>query len=216
MSLDLERLQKHYASLSDDALLEIDETELVEEAFNLYEAELEGRGLLLGEDEVEDEAIDAEEDGSAEETGLNKRHPSQGNRTQRYQASGDEADWVEHAAVAFAAPALDSDELIRAKEALDALGMPTHIRIQEADLDGRGGKFTELLVPGQWILDAVSLIDRDVLNERSEADWVGHFSTMSDEELEAVDPEILVAGMEDRARRLRRVYREAMAQRRGE
>jgi hypothetical protein len=45
MQPDLEFLRRHYAALSDDALLEIDRAELVEAARPLYNHELVGRKL---------------------------------------------------------------------------------------------------------------------------------------------------------------------------
>ena len=47
MPTDPEYLRRHYASLSDEALLEMDRSELVETAQKCYDDELQRRKLLL-------------------------------------------------------------------------------------------------------------------------------------------------------------------------
>lgn len=45
MQIDPEVLRQHYSSLSDDALLAVDGSELIDIAQRCYDAELEARGL---------------------------------------------------------------------------------------------------------------------------------------------------------------------------
>lgn len=63
MQVNPEEFQRRFSELSDDALLEINPDELVEEAHELYYAELQRRGLLEEEEEIE-----AEEDAQPEPT----------------------------------------------------------------------------------------------------------------------------------------------------
>ena len=67
MQIDLDYLKMHYAALSDEALLEIHEEELVEGARPIYDAELAERGLTPRElVEEEEESSEAAEEESAE------------------------------------------------------------------------------------------------------------------------------------------------------
>ncbi len=199
MAFDPEHLRKHYQSLSDDALLEIDETELVPEAVAILEAELDERGLL---EPAEDGEYDAE--GDEDEEGS---RPDLSSRIAgRYRLDKDHQDWEEEAAVVLTTVEL-GDDIVHAREALQAVGMPAKIRLEEVVSEGgslRG--YHQLIVPGQWALDAISIVDRDVLNEQAEQDWIVHFETMSDADFSGLDIDILLAGMEDRLERLKNAY----------
>ena len=199
MAFDPEHLRKHYQSLSDEALLEIDETELVPEAVAILEAELEERGLLEPAEEGDSDAEgDDGEEGSAPD--LSSRIAG------RYRLDRDHQDWEEDAAVVLTTIDL-GDDIVHAREALQEVGMPAKIRREEAVSEGGSLRaYHELIVPGQWALDAISIVDRDVLNEHAEQDWMVHFETMSDADFESLDIEILLAGMEDRLERLKNAY----------
>jgi hypothetical protein len=71
-----------------------------------------------------------------------------------------------------------------------------------------------VMVPGALSLKASSVLDRDMFNEELEETWRTHFDHLSDEELRALRPDELCAGLLDRATRLKRAYEEAVAQRR--
>lgn len=197
MAFDPEHLRKHYQSLSDDALLEIDETELVPEAAAILEAELDERGLL---EPAEDGDYDTEGDEEGSAPSLSSRIAG------RYRLDSAHQDWEEEAAVVLTTVEL-SDDIVDARRALQEIGMPAKIRREEAVTEGGTLRaYHELIVPGQWALDAISIVDRDVLNQHAEQDWVVHFETMSDEDFSSLDIDILLAGMEDRLERLKNAY----------
>jgi len=62
--------------------------------------------------------------------------------------------------------------------------------------------------------EAESVLDKEIFNREAEAMWKTHFQTLSDEELQAVDLEVLVAGLKDRIERVTRAYKEELKQRR--
>jgi hypothetical protein len=67
MQIDPEEFRKHYASLSDDALLEINRDELVDVAQQCYDEELTSRGFVFEEDVAAVEAVHDTEPESGED-----------------------------------------------------------------------------------------------------------------------------------------------------
>jgi hypothetical protein len=70
------------------------------------------------------------------------------------------------------------------------------------------------LVPASLNLKAISVLDKEIFNADLEADWRAHFAALSDEELRALNPEIICAGLLDRVERLTRAYTDEIARRR--
>lgn len=197
MSLDLNRLRRHYASLSDEGLLEIDREELVEAARECLDAELASRGLADDEEDAEDEA---------EAGGVSTPAREQ-----------IEEDWSEDAATVFSVSGGSrtdrSEELERACEILDANGIPHDVNVVEDQQDRSHPYRFDLLVPGKLLLEATSILDRDFFNAQLEDGWRDHFASLDDDELAAVDIQLLTAGWTDRIERLKRAYREERTKR---
>jgi hypothetical protein len=204
LKVDTEYLRRHYAEISDEALLEIDRNDLVDAAQRCYDEEVARRRAARrprtadasdGPDvEVEDEA------GLEDESG---------------------PDWLERAACVCTyveAPggdaACDADE---ARNVLLAAGIPCHIAFeklpQEASRPRRDHEY-RVLVPGGRNLEAISVLDVQLFNPRVEAEWKAHLEELPDEEFSALSPETLCAGLLDRAERLRRTYEDEVARRR--
>jgi hypothetical protein len=57
-------------------------------------------------------------------------------------------------------------------------------------------------------------LDKEIFNAEIEAEYRTHFEQLSDEELRAVKPEVLLAGLSDRIERLTKAYTEEMERRR--
>jgi predicted ATPase len=70
------------------------------------------------------------------------------------------------------------------------------------------------LVPASLNLKAISVLDKEIFNADLEADWRAHFAELSQEELRALNPEIICAGLRDRVERLTRAYTDEIARRR--
>jgi hypothetical protein len=92
-------------------------------------------------------------------------------------------------------------------------GIPSHVVAEHED-DGTPD-FLSVKVPGALSLKAASVLDRDLFNEELEGTWRSHFDELSDEELRALNPDDLCAGLLDRAARLKRVYENAITRRKG-
>jgi len=185
--------------LSDEALVALDRSELVEVAQQVYDQELRSRRLTLdpGEDEPASNELD-------DVQGLKPR-------------------WLDDAACAavFASyhGGSSGSDAERARDVLEAAGIPCYIDVQKADRpdgDTKSQSEFRLLVPGKLNLEAVSLLDKEIFNAELEAEYRTHFEQLSDEELRAVKPEVLLAGLSDRIERLTKAYTDEVARRRTE
>ena len=189
MKVDTDYLRRHYAEISDEALREIDRTELVEAAQKCYDEEVARRHSAPAtptapepRDFVEDE---------------------------------DGPDWLEGAACVctFAnSPGSDSQvDAAEARDAIEAAGIPCHIALEPTGEERRSEY--RVLVPASRTLEAMSILDRDLFNARLEAEWTAHLAGLSDSELRALSPDLMCAGLLDRAERLKRAYEDELARR---
>jgi hypothetical protein len=191
VELDPEDLRRHYAMLSDEALLDVDRSELVEDAQSLYDHQIRQRGLTP--------------EGSADPTGDAEPKPG----------------WLEEAVCAAEFGGMNSAlDAENARDVLETAGIPCYLQMQEPDpsADRRRQSQSEfrLLVPGKFNLEAVSVLDKEIFNATIEAEYRTHFEQLSDDELRAVSPTLLLAGLSDRIERLTRAYNEELARRRTE
>jgi hypothetical protein len=195
MQIDLEHLREEYASYSDEALLAINRADLIEDARRVYDEELASRQRAEKSLPPEDE------------TGLSLQ---QGDR-----------DWLADAEEVFAAVNLPglapAPEAVKARDALLAAGIPCHLELAEIPEDKSSGpsptSYWRVLVPGQLNLYAANVLDRDIYNEEFEAEWKTLLETFSDEELRAMNPQVVFCGLFDRLERAKRAYAEELARR---
>jgi hypothetical protein len=176
--------------LSDEALVALERSDLVEDAQPYYDHEIRQRGLTL--------------EGSEDPPG----------------DSGPKPGWLDEAACVAEFGGMNStSEAQNARDVLENAGIPCYIQMQKLDPAGdrRQSQYEfRLLVPGKLNLEAVSLLDKEIFNAELEAQYRTHFEQLSDDELRAVKPEVLLAGLSDRIERLTRAYNEEMERRRTE
>jgi hypothetical protein len=189
VQINREDLSRHYASISDEELLAIDPSELTEVARECYDREVDRRQLgAEAEAEAEPETAWAEADEDGDE----------------------EPDWLDTAASACSFQVSPggryAEDAGRASTILRDAGIPSRVVSEEEGL-------ASVMVPGALILKASSVLDRDMFNEELEENWRTHFDHLTDEELRALRPDDLCAGLLDRAARLRRAYQEAVERR---
>jgi len=208
LQIDLEYLRRHYAALSDEALEEIDETELVDQARRIYDEELTQRKLGPRGKAL---PIDSSDDGDEERSGGGSDDALDG---------GPEPDWIGDSAVAasfLASPGGESaQDAAEARDAPEAAGIQCYLataKVEPPRVAARPQEEYRLLVPGKLSLEAESVLDKEIFNREIEAQWKTHFEMLSDEELRALDLDVLLAGLEDRIARMSRAYREELAQR---
>ena len=196
MQVTSDELRQHYASLSDEMLRETDPTGLTEVARKCYEREVEKRGLA-------GDATPPPADGDVEEI---------------FEV---EPDWLEHAACPCSYTAFPGSnhapDAARARDALLAAEVPCHLSVISPDPQNEDSPtFDEyrVLVPESLNLKAISVLDKEIFNAELEADWRTHFAALPDEELHAVKPAVICAGLLDRVDRLTRAYDDEIARRR--
>ena len=196
MQITLESLRQLYQSLSDEELLAVERNELTEAAQKCFDAEVEKRGLAEVQ-ESDEEALQG-----------------------TIFTAGVEPDWMEDAACACSftshpggSAASDAD---KAQAALQGAGIPCHISAMEVEPppgDAPVQHEYRVMVPGGLNLEAASTLDKEVFNPQLEGDWRTHFSSMTDEELGALNLDVICAGLADRIARLKRAYNDEISQR---
>jgi hypothetical protein len=175
--------------LSDEALLDLDRSELVEDAQSFYDHEIRQRGLTPeGSDDPAGEA-------------------------------GPKPAWLDEAVCAAEFGGMNStSDAESARDVLEDAGIPCYLQMQDRDPSGDRRRQSQsgfrLLVPGKFNLEAMSVLDKEIFNAEIEAEYRRHFEQLSDEELRAVKPEVLLAGLSDRIERMTRAYNEELARRR--
>jgi hypothetical protein len=205
MRIDPEDFRRHYAMLSDEALFALNRGELIEMAQACYDAEVARRKASEG-----DEAESVEGDFPVEEE-------------DEFDIDEPSPDWLDDAACACTFTvnpgAANPPDLAKVRGVLRAAGIPCHITMNEIEEAPKAASRVRheycLMVPGALNLNATSVLDRDLFNAEQEADWRSHLEGLSDEELRSVSPEIICAGLLDRAARLKKVYQQEVARRRG-
>jgi hypothetical protein len=198
VQIDLDNLRRHYGSLSDEALLEVNRDDLIEVAQKCLDEEIEQRGLKETRD------ADATSDGET------------GDAETSFEGEV-EADWLEDAVCACsfvgdtgASPAAD------AVNALDEAGIPCEVTTVElpSSQSGRPAEFeSRVMVPAALNLKATSILDKQIFNPQLESDWRLHFESLTDHELAGLDPDEICAGLADRITRLKRAYKDEVTRR---
>jgi hypothetical protein len=203
MAVDPEFLRQQYASLSDEALLEVDREGLVPIAQKVYDEELNQRNTHAQP--------------AAPRSGAAAPRP----RVERERpADGENPDWLEDAAEVYSVSEFQggtaSQDAVQARDVLEAAGIPCFLdhseHPEETSKTPPSTRWT-LLVPGSLNLEATSILDRDIFNTDFEANWKAHLEILSDEELEAVNPQDAFCGLFDRVERVLNTYEAELARR---
>lgn len=186
MQIDRDALSRHYASLSDEELLALDRDDLTDTAQEIYDREMEERQLdAAAEEEPRNEAISPVATGDADPDWIDKASCACSFQTRAAPDFAGGAEW--------------------ACQILQTAGIPCHV---VPDHTESGAEVLNVMVPGPLNLKASSVLDRDLFNQELEETWKAHFAELSDDELRALDPDVLCAGILDRAARLQRIYQE--------
>jgi len=199
MPVDLEYLRRHYASLSDEALLALDRSELVETAQKCYDGEVVRRKPIGGTKSL------------VQTADLESHVPGFENKP----------EWQDEASEVFsqyeAAGAATGPEIANARDALEAAGIPCYLDLsdppEEKPPTRKPPRVWRLMVPGALNQRATSILERDIFNAEFEAEWKTHLEMLSDEELRGMDPKVAFCGLFDRVERVTRAFDEEIARR---
>ena len=217
MRIDPEDLRRHYESLSDEGLLDIDRDQLVEVAQGIYDQEIARRGLD-GLAEPDEEAYDSgapvdeldEAGDAAVELG-----PEEGD-------DGPPPAWLEDAGCLWSAyirPGYDyAGAGAEIQAALRAARIPSRLVVKppEPEPVSPPHGLCCVMVPGERNDRAYSVIQRKIFNPQAEADWRTHLAALSDEELRRLKPDDFCGALLDKAERLKRAYLDEIARRKEE
>ncbi len=204
MQLDLGQLREHYASLSDEALLEIDPADLIDAARQCYEEEVRRRRPPGAASRSPRAASPDSAPGSA----IAVQEP--------------EPAWGEEAAEVFSSVVLPGsagrEDAEHAGEVLRAAGIPADVELveipEEESAPSRATHRWRVLVPGKLNQRASSVLERDIFNAEFEIEWRNHLAELSEEDLRAMNPREAFCGLFDRIERITRAYEEELARRR--
>jgi len=203
MPLDPEYLRRHYAALSDEALLATDRADLVEMAQKILDEEVARRDLSTHRTYTNLHDDDAEADLEPPD-------------------DGDKPAWLDEAAEVYSVADLPGTgpDAANAHDVLEAAGISCYLDLYEIPKEKSAGPEPthrwRLMVPGKLNLRATSVLERDIFNPDFEPTWKAHLESLSDEELRSMNPQVAFCGLFDRIERVNRVYAEEIARRKSE
>jgi len=194
--------------------------DLVEVAQQIYDAELEQRGLTarLNAKPVEPKrAATAPRDNVPSEESAEDEYPI-------YEADplfdqSVEPEWIGEAAEVFSrtesgATAVAAADMADVRDALESAGIPCYLELTELPEEQVVNPARpQTAPPGQLNLRATSILERDIFNKDFEAEWKAHLETLSDHEVRAMNPEEAFCGLFDKIERVHRVYGEELVRR---
>jgi hypothetical protein len=208
MKADPEFVREHYHVLSDEELLAIDRSDLVEMAQGIYDAEvsrraLAPRGRVPRADDPRPAAAPANRPPGEKDAPGTEGEPAW------------LADGVDVYSVVEGVGA--ESRIADARQILETAGIACHpelieIAPEETAPDPSTHRW-RITVPANLSWRAMSTLDRDISNPEFEAAWKASLESLPDSELPAMDPQLVFCGLYDRIDRAARVYEEEMARR---
>ncbi|MEP7365167.1 MAG: hypothetical protein ABI972_18090 [Acidobacteriota bacterium] len=211
MKIDPAEIQKRFAALDDDDLLDVDRDELSELARQLYDEECARRGLDAAEALKEWEDEGGETDGGVTPGEFAEMPDDEGD---------DRPEWMDDGVCVctfeVTPGAAGVTDVTKARAVLLAAEIPCSLAVNEEMPASEGHsqrKEVSLFVPGPLHLHALAVLDRDLFNATHEEEWQRHFEAISNDDLLALRPDIFTAGLLDRVARMKRVYAAEVARR---
>jgi hypothetical protein len=213
MRIDPEDVRRHYESLSDEGLLDIERSDLAPVALGIYDQEIARRGLNHPPEREEEAGhrplpvFQPGEDGDfASEPGADTD-------------DGPPPAWLDDAACPWSAYIHPNADYIgtgaEVQTALREAGIPSHIVVKppEPEPPSAPRSLYCVMVPGELGARAYSVVERKVFNRIAEAEWRSQLQAFSDEQLRALNPEDIWGALLDKAERMKRAYMDEIARR---
>ena len=215
MRIDPEDLRRHYESLSDEGLLDIDRDDLAPMAQGIFDQEMARRGLD-GTAEADAEAYDSgalgeEADEAADAAG--ESGPGEDDEEDENPA------WLEDAGCPYSTymvPGYDQTGSVpEIRQVLRAARIPSRVVVKppEPEPPHTPRSLCCVMVPGELSQRAYSLIQREIFNPQAETDWRTHLAALPDAELRNLRIEDFCGELLDKAERLKRAYLDEIARR---
>jgi hypothetical protein len=202
MPIDAEYLRRHYESLSDEALLEIDRADLTGVAQPIFDQEIARRQL-----HQHPEWTEAQENTPAvfEPGAIDNEGPP--------------PEWLEEAACPWSAyedPSADyAGQGAEVQTALQDAGIPSRIVVRPPDEEPASTprNLYCVMVPGDFALRANIVVGK-VFNRWAIAEWRSQLQSFTDEELLAINPADYWGALLEKAEAMKRAYQAELAERR--
>ena len=172
MIIDPEDFRKHYAALSDAALLALRRDDLTPIAQQCYDVELANRGIAAKRKAVRPEAIPEEPDW-ADTAAVNKFWLDQ------MRESAETPVWADEAVSVGKFRIEQVGELADATSVLDKGGIPSHLERRTVSTR----QYLELMVPAGLGKKAEALLQKEIADPTAEAIFERHFGELTDDEL---------------------------------
>lgn len=217
MRIHPEDLRRHYESLSNEGLLEIDRVDLTPVAQGVYDQEIARRGLHhqpKGEQE--------QEEGTYHRPGPVFKPSADWDFASQLGADTDDGRppaWLDDAACPWSAYINPNIDYIgtgaEVQTALREVGIPNRVVVRppEPEPPSTPRSLYCVMVPGDFATRASSVVERKVFNRMAEAEWRTQLQAFSDEQLRALNPEDVWGALLDKADRMKRSYFDEIARR---
>jgi len=213
MRIDPEDLRRHYESLSDEGLLDINRSDLAPVAQGIYAQEIARRGL--------DHPPEEEEDAYHRPLPVFKpgEHWDFASGLGADTDDGPPPAWLEDAACPWSAYIHGDVDYIgtgaEVQTALREAGIPNRIVVKppEAEPPSTPRSLYCVMVPGDLGTRAYYVVERKVFNRMAVAEWRSQLQAFSDEELRTLSPEDFWGALLDRAESMKRAYLDEIARR---
>jgi hypothetical protein len=213
MRIDPEDVRRHYESLSDEGILDIDRSDLAPVAQGIYDQEIARRGL--------EHPAEQEEEAYHRPLAVFKQGEDWdfANELGTGTDDGPPPAWLDDAACAWSANIYPNADYIgtgaEVQTALRDAGIPSRVVIKppEPEPPSTPPSLYCVMVPGELGARAYSVVEGKVFNRMAEAEWRSQLQAFSDEELLALNPEDFWGALLDRAERMKRAYLDEIARR---
>jgi len=203
-------LRRHYESLSDEGLLDIDRSGLTPVALGIYDQEIARRGLT--DTPTKEDGEDYHDSLPAFRRGVDWDLDSDTDE-------GPQPVWLESAACPWSAHVHPSVDYVgtgaEVQTALREAGIPSRIVVKppEPEPPWKPRSLYCVMVPGELGMRATNVVERTVFNPMAVAEWRSQLQALSDEELRALNPEDCWGGLIARAESMKRAYLDEIASR---
>jgi hypothetical protein len=215
MRIDPEDLRRHYESLSDEGLLDIDHADLVPAAQGVYAQEMARRGLHYRPERHDEEEVCERPLPVFKAAG----DPDFARKLVAETDDGPPPAWLEDAACPWSAYIGPNVDYIgtgaEVQTVLREAGIPNRIVVKppEPEPPPTPRSLYCVMVPGDLGSRACGVVERTVFNRMAVAEWRSQLQAFSDEELRALQPEDVWGALLERADSMKRAYLDEITRR---
>ena len=218
MRIDPEGLRRHYESLADEGLLDIDPSDLTPMAHAVYNGELARRGLRGKPKRKEQE----EEETYHRPAPVTKAAANWDVAPGADLGDGAPPAWLEGAACPWSAYVYPNADYAgtgaEVQAALREARIPSRVVVKppEPEPPYTPRSLYCVMVPGELATRACSVVERKIFNRMAVDEWRSQLAAFTDEQLRGLNPEDAWGALLDKAERMKEAYEDEIARRKEE